>query len=129
MKGDISAQLPAGTLLFTAYEDDQLSINRTAYRTGLTIHGNQINAPWGPERLNELTTAHMLPLLNPEPEIIILGTGRQTCFPSSEIMALIADKHIGFECMDSRSAARTYNILIAEGRTVSAALLLPNARR
>jgi len=30
--------------------------------------------------------------------------------------------------MDSRAAARTYNILIAEGREVSVAMLLPSAR-
>jgi uncharacterized protein len=41
----------------------------------------------------------------------------------------MAERHIGLECMDSRSAARTYNILIGEGRTVSAAILLPGARK
>ena len=41
---------------------------------------------------------------------------------------MLAEAHIGFECMDSRAAARTYNILLSEGREVSAAMLLPNAR-
>ncbi|OIO69226.1 MAG: hypothetical protein AUJ57_09475 [Zetaproteobacteria bacterium CG1_02_53_45] len=62
------------------------------------------------------------------PEVLILGTGRQTLFASPEIMAFMAEQHIGFECMDSRAAARTYNILVAEGRPVSIALLLPGAR-
>jgi len=43
-------------------------------------------------------------------------------------MQFLSDAHIGFEFMDSRSAARTYNILMAEGRPVSAALLLPGSR-
>jgi len=42
-------------------------------------------------------------------------------------MKALAEAHIGFECMDSRAAARTYNILVGEGRIVSAAMLLPNA--
>jgi len=66
-------------------------------------------------------------LENP-PEVLVIGTGRQTCFPSPEVMEMLQQAHIGFECMDSRAAARTYNILVGEGRDVSAAMLLPNAR-
>ncbi|ATX80003.1 NADH dehydrogenase [ubiquinone] 1 alpha subcomplex assembly factor 3 [Mariprofundus aestuarium] len=129
MKGDISPQLPGGTLLFTGYENDQISINRKPYQSGLYIHDNVVTAPWGPARLSELTADQLSPLLEPAPEVLILGTGRQTAFPSAEIMEFVSSRKIGLECMDSRSAARTYNILIEEGRTVSAALLLPNARR
>ena len=63
------------------------------------------------------------------PEVLILGTGRRTCFPDEAIRSYLRDQKIGFECMDSRSAARTYNILVAEGRPVSAALLLPGTKR
>jgi len=129
MKGDISPQLAGGTLLFTGYDEEQISINRTAYPSGLYIHANAITAPWGPDSLSGLTTEHLAPLMEPAPEVLILGTGRQTAFPSAEILEFVSSRKIGLECMDSRSAARTYNILIEEGRTVSAALLLPNARR
>jgi len=37
------------------------------------------------------------------------------------------DAGIGVEVMDTLAAARTYNILVAEGRAVAAALLLPDA--
>jgi len=129
VKGDISSRLPGGTLLFTGYDDGQISINRKAYPSGLCIHANAITAPWGPEKLSELTTEQLTMLMEPAPEILILGTGRQTAFPSAEILEFVSSRKIGLECMDSRSAARTYNILIEEGRTVSAALLLPSARR
>jgi len=68
-------------------------------------------------------------LTEPAPEVLILGTGRLTTFPSANILSYLAERHIGFECMDSRSAARTYNILVGEGRNVSAAILLPGARK
>ncbi|WP_347239248.1 MTH938/NDUFAF3 family protein [Mariprofundus sp. KV] len=129
MKGDISSRLPGGTLLFTGYDDAQISINRQPYASGLCIHDNAVTAPWGPERLSELTTEHLIMLMDPAPEVLILGTGRQTAFPSAEILEFVSSRKIGLECMDSRSAARTYNILIEEGREVSAALLLPGARR
>ena len=34
------------------------------------------------------------------------------------------EARIGFEAMDTQAACRTYNILMAEGRKVAAALLL-----
>ena len=66
--------------------------------------------------------------MNNEPEILIIGTGRTTAFPEADVLQHLSERHIGFECMDSRSAARTYNILIAEGRNVSTAMLLPGSR-
>ncbi len=129
MKGDISALLPRGTLLFSAYADDYLQLNEHKYHTGLCIHQNTVTAPWGPDRLQNLTTEHLQTIIASPPEVIILGTGRVTAFPDSDILDYMSEHHIGFECMDSRAAARTYNILVGEGRTVSAALLLPGVRK
>jgi len=129
MKGDISALLPTGTLLFSAYGDDFLKLNAQQHHTGLYIHQNKITAPWGPERLHDLNIEHLTPLLASPPEVIILGTGRVTAFPNTDILDYMADHHIGFECMDTRAAARTYNILVGEGRTASAAMLLPGAKK
>jgi NADH dehydrogenase [ubiquinone] 1 alpha subcomplex assembly factor 3 len=129
MKGDINPLLPKGTLIFTAYDDDYIEINRDRHYSGLCVHQSKIISPWGPERLTGLKTEHLTDLVKQAPEVLLLGTGRLTAFPDAEIMQYLTDHHIGFECMDSRSAARTYNILIAEGRTVSAAMLLPGARK
>jgi uncharacterized protein len=129
MKGDINPLLPKGTLIFTAYDNDYIEINRNRFTSGLCVHHGEIISPWGPERLRDLKTAQLTNLIDQPPEVFILGTGRLTAFPDAEIMQCLADHHIGFECMDSRSAARTYNILIAEGRTVSVAMLLPGARK
>ncbi|MDQ6970534.1 MAG: MTH938/NDUFAF3 family protein [Mariprofundus sp.] len=121
--------MPKGTLLFSAYGDDFLQLNQHKHHTGLYIHQNIITAPWGPNRLHALSIADLEPLVASPPEVIILGTGRLTAFPNSEILDYMAEHHIGFECMDSRAAARTYNILVGEGRSVSAAMLLPGVRK
>jgi len=129
MKGDISPRLAAGSLLFSAYDNDFLRVNQHRYATGLCIHHGQLTEPWGPERLRDVNIEHLAPLTEPAPEVLILGTGRLTIFPSLDILDYMADCHIGLECMDSRAAARTYNILVGEGRTVSIAILLPGARK
>jgi len=127
-RADVSPDIIAGTPLIRGYGDDYFKIATTRYTEGISIHQNHIQSPWGPERLKQLNIEHLQHIFIQPPEVLVIGTGRQTCFPDEEILKILAEKHIGFECMDSRAAARTYNILVAEGRVVSAVFLLPNAR-
>jgi uncharacterized protein len=129
VKGDISPRLSKGTLLFTGYDNDYLRVNQHRYTSGLCIHQGILTDDWGPERLRHVSIEHLTALTEPAPEVLILGTGRLTAFPNAEVLFYMAERHIGLECMDSRSAARTYNILVGEGRRVSAAILLPGARQ
>ena len=46
---------------------------------------------------------------------------------SSEDLRPLIDARIGFETMDTAAACRTYNVLLAEGRSVVAALLFSAA--
>ena len=58
------------------------------------------------------------------PELIIIGTGQKQRFLSPAILQPVLAQGIGVECMDTRAAARTYNVLMNENRIVVAALLL-----
>jgi len=127
-RADVSPDIIAGTPLIRGYGDDYFKIATTRYTAGISIHQNHIESPWGPKRFKELAIEHLKHICIQPPEVLILGTGRQTYFPHESVLQKLADNHIGFECMDSRAAARTYNILVAEGRVVSAVFLLPNAR-
>jgi uncharacterized protein len=71
-------------------------------------------------------TADLIPLLAAEGAtggIILLGTGRLPEFPRTGVMAAFRDAGLWLEIMDTGAAARTYNVLLAENRDVSAALL------
>ena len=57
------------------------------------------------------------------PQFLLLGTGRNQVFPCLEIRRAFEAKLIGLEVMDTGAAARTYNVLLAEQRPVTAALL------
>ncbi|NOR72269.1 MAG: hypothetical protein GQ467_00135 [Mariprofundaceae bacterium] len=124
----MSPESGEGSLLFRGYEDNCFIIGEGRYHSGLRFHKRELIEPWGPERLGALTIEDISWAIENPPEILLIGTGRTTAFPDSAILDALAEAHIGFECMDSRAAARTYNILMAEGRDVSAAMLLPNAR-
>ncbi|MEJ2360394.1 MAG: MTH938/NDUFAF3 family protein [Gammaproteobacteria bacterium] len=79
---------------------------------------------WRADQPHDLAVSHMQDVLEFEPEIVILGTGRQLCFPAREVIEVCHQAGAGFEVMDTGAACRTYNILAAEGRRVVAALLM-----
>ena len=77
-----------------------------------------------PPPLEELVIAHFEPLLESEPELLILGTGERAIFPPRELTFAFARRRIGFEVMDTAAAARTFNVLAGEGRRLAAILYL-----
>ena len=59
----------------------------------------------------------------PKPEVLLIGTGAKQVLLAHRIVQPLLKIGIGVECMSTHAAARTYNILMAEGRQVIAALL------
>lgn len=57
------------------------------------------------------------------PEVLLIGTGAKQVLLAHRILQPLLRLGIGVECMSTQAAARTYNILMAEGRQVIAALL------
>ena len=57
------------------------------------------------------------------PEVLLIGMGSSQRMVDHPIIAPLLRIGIGVECMTTQAAARTYNILMAEGRQVIAALL------
>lgn len=55
--------------------------------------------------------------------IFLLGTGRSLVPPSRDLRQAFTEAGLWLEFMDTGAAARTYNVLLAEGRTVGAGLL------
>ncbi len=83
---------------------------------------------WDVTSLSELESDDFQQLANIDTEVIILGTGKQIQFPNPEITKSLIEKQKGLEVMDTAAACRTYNILLADGRSVSAALIIDDTR-
>ena len=56
-------------------------------------------------------------------ELLIVGTGARQQFPSPEVRRAFVEASVTLETMDTGAACRTYNVLLAEGRSVGAALV------
>ena len=57
------------------------------------------------------------------PGIVLLGTGATHLLAPELVRRLFAEARLGLEIMTTGAACRTYNVLLAEGRDVGAALL------
>ena len=75
-----------------------------------------------PAGFDALTARDFAQLLSHRPEIVLLGTGATQRLPHPRLLAALHEARVGVEAMDTRAACRTFNILVAEGRRVAAAL-------
>lgn len=66
--------------------------------------------------------SRLLAVLEP-PSFVLLGTGAKQVFPKLDVRRAFVEAKIGFDPMDTGAACRTYNVLLAEGRPVVAALI------
>lgn len=54
---------------------------------------------------------------------LLLGCGRSVVVPPPALRKAFVEAGLGLEPMDTGAACRTYNVLLAEGRRVAAALI------
>ncbi|MEM7521196.1 MAG: Mth938-like domain-containing protein [Pseudomonadota bacterium] len=67
-------------------------------------------------------TASLLTLKD-DIDVLFIGTGADTAHVPAAFRETIEAAGIGVEPMNSPAAARTYNVLVSEGRRVAAALI------
>ena len=114
----------AGLNAFTAYGAGYVMVNRQRHEKSIVVLPDRIITDWAATSFEALAAAHLEALVGLGQEIILLGTGNILRFPRPEILRPLIEAGIGLEVMDVQAACRTFNILVAEGRRVGAALLL-----
>lgn len=81
--------------------------------------------PWGVTRAEDLSVETLAPLLEAAvpTEILVLGCGARAIFVPPDLRAALKAAGLGLEVVDTGSACRIYNVLLAESRRVAAALI------
>ena len=116
--------LLAGTNVITRHEPDALWVGQTRFSHSLIVPWQGTVLPWAPARPDELIAEHFEALLTLQPELVIFGSGPRLKFVSPALMRALIERRIGVETMDTPAACRTFNVLVSEGRSAVAALLL-----
>jgi uncharacterized protein len=98
---------------------------RETLTRSLIIMPERLDTDWPPSDFVDLDSTHFEELAGrPGLEIVLLGTGARLRWPDPRILSALTNRGIGVEVMDTGSACRTYNFLMADRRNVAAALLM-----
>ena len=143
----LHSDTPTGLNTVTAYGADFIEINRERYYGAVAFAPEGEVAHWAAQTVADLTLEQLqlavgiaaaardpFALLDDTPpaptpgqaEVLLVGTGQRQHFLPPALLKPLLRAGVGVESMDTQAAARTYNILMAEGRKV-VAVLLPTA--
>jgi uncharacterized protein len=120
----IQLETATGQYRVRSYGPGSVTVNEAIYTTSLVLTPERVLANWPPAAFADLAAAHFEAIVPLRPEVLLLGTGARLRFPPPACLAPLARAGIGVEVMDTGAACRTYNILLADGRRVAAALLM-----
>jgi uncharacterized protein len=117
-----------GTLnTVTAYGDGYVAVNAERFDHSMLVFPEAPVQAWNVTRFEDLDEQMLESAAAHGAELVVVGTGRRQRFIHPRIVASLHRRGIGVEAMDTGAACRTYNILMAEGRKVAAALLVETA--
>jgi uncharacterized protein len=118
----IQLSTPIGNVV-TGQGKGWVRVGTHEYRAPIVLTSDAIVEGFAPGGFDTLTEADFATLLAHEPEVVLLGTGATHRFPHPRLTRALVEARVGVEVMDTAAACRTFNILAAEGRKVTAVLL------
>ena len=113
----------AGNVI-TAFGRGWIRIGTAEYRENLVLTPETVATGFAPAGFEGLVEADFARLLDAKPDVVLLGTGEAIRFPHPRLTRALVSGQVGLEVMDTAAACRTYNILAAEGRRVTAGLMI-----
>jgi uncharacterized protein len=107
----------------TAYGPGYLDINKVRHDYAVTFGSTGEVERWPVTSVEDIDADALAQAAKDAPEVLLLGTGARQRFLTGPLMKPLMKAGIGVEVMTTQAAARTFNILVAEGRRVRIALI------
>lgn len=122
---DVTPLVREGAKIVQGYAEGSFRISGEVYSTPVIVFEDKVIKWDAPNSVKELSEEHgqILQEFKDEADVFLLGTGEVLTFPDPAFKKAMREKGVHFEVMDTGAACRTYNVLMAEGRRVAAALL------
>lgn len=119
----MQADRPEGTNAITRHGTEGVIVGGVEHRASVLVPWCGDVVRWPVANFEALDEASFETVMALSPELVILGSGSRLRFPKPALLKALMARRIGFETMDTPAACRTYNVLLAEGRAVVAALI------
>ena len=109
---------------FNAYGDGYVEVNAVRFDRSIVVFPDRPVIDWPVTTFEALDADAFRFIADLDAELVVFGSGPTLRFPHPRLLAPLTGRGVGIETMDVGAACRTYNILMAEGRRVAAALLI-----
>jgi uncharacterized protein len=124
---DVTPLVKAGSKIIQSYAGGSFRISGQLYTGPVIVTPDQVIAWDAPQEFSALTLEHFKPLVASCSEalldVVLLGAGKNFAILPPALRAALKAQGLSVDVMDTGAACRTYNVLLAEGRRVLAALL------
>ena len=122
---DVTPLIPEGRQIIQGYGVNGFKVNGVAYDGAIIVSLTQTRNWNAPEQFADLSETDFSTLADEAADIdvVLLGSGARGEFFPPKLRAALKEKGLVIESMDTGAACRTYNVLMAEGRRVIAALM------
>ena len=121
---DVTPLVKKGRQIIQSYAGGRFRVNGQVYESAIIVTP-EVTLEWSVENFDALTVEDFAPLTAQADEIdvVLLGCGPSMKFIPVALKTALKAKGISIDSMDTGAACRTYNVLMAEGRRVVAAML------
>ena len=114
--------------LFVRHADaHSVTVVDRKFQRSLVMTADRVVEDFPAQSVADLDAAAIAGVLALQPEVVLLGTGSRTIFPSQAVLGEFLKRGIGLETMDNAAVARTFNVLVGEGRRAVAVFLIAAA--
>lgn len=122
---DLTQQKPGDHFYIHSVSDQGIRIVDQIFNTAVIVSAQHLKPDWPVNNAREIGAHHVDAIIELNPEVVLIGTGRSQIFLPPELLMLFYQRSIGVEVMNTQAACRTFNVLVSEYRNVVAALLPP----
>lgn len=122
---DVTPLIRADAQIIQSYTAGVFRISGISYEQAVLVTPDETTVWEGVKNFEDLNLESFENLIQKSNEIdvLLLGTGSTMQFFDLALKAQLSAKGLPIDVMDTGAACRTYNVLMAEGRRVVAALL------
>ena len=120
---EFNLEVPQNQFFIRSISEKGICVHNDFYNRPFIISGQRIVPEWDVKSVADINEESLQVIFDLQPEVILLGTGETQVFLPPAIQVHFFQRNFGFEVMTTDAACRTFNVLVAEGRHVVAALM------
>ena len=123
---DVTPLIPQGRQIIDAYGEGGFRISGQRVEGSVIVFPDKVDA-WAVGEAGQMNAANLAPVSAAaragSVELLLIGTGARMMQIDRSLRQELRAAGVIIETMDTGAACRTYNVLMAEGRRVAAALI------